>query len=41
VSPVFRPEAVIEVAIYIGGKNDEPGSGVYYFDEMEGCKLQF
>jgi hypothetical protein len=41
VSPVFKPEAVIEVAIYIGGKNDEPGSGVFYFDEMEGCKLQF
>jgi hypothetical protein len=37
----FKREAVIEAAIYIGGKNDEPGSGVYYFDELAGTKLQF
>jgi hypothetical protein len=41
VSPVFKPEAVIETAIYIGGRNDEPGTGVYYFDEISGSKLQF
>ena len=27
-------------AIYIGGKNDAPGKGVYYFDEITGAKLQ-
>jgi hypothetical protein len=36
VSPVFKPEAVIEVAFYIGGRNDEPGEGVYGFDEIAG-----
>ena len=41
VSPKFKPGAVIEVAIYIGGRNDEPGSGIFYFDEIAGCKLQF
>jgi len=41
VSTTFRPDAITEVAIYIGGKNDEPGSGVYYLDELSGCKLQF
>ena len=40
-SPTFKPEAVIEVAIYIGGRNDEPGKGTYYFDELAGTKLQF
>ena len=34
VSPVFKPESVIEVALYIGGKEDEPGDGVYYFDDF-------
>jgi mannan endo-1,4-beta-mannosidase len=34
VSPVFKPEAVIEVALYIGGSGDEPGEGVYYFDDF-------
>ncbi len=34
VSPVFKPEAVIEVAFYIGGRKDEPGEGVYCFDEI-------
>jgi hypothetical protein len=24
-SPVFKPEALIEVALCIGGRNDEPG----------------
>ncbi len=33
-SPVFKPEALIEVALCIGGRNDEPGDGVYYFDDM-------
>jgi hypothetical protein len=32
---------VIEVAIYIGGRNDEPGKGTFYFDELAGTKLQF
>jgi hypothetical protein len=41
VSPTFKPEAVIEVAFYIGGRNDEPGSGTVYFDEISGAKLQF
>ena len=41
VSPAFKPEAVIEVAIYIGGRTDEPGKGTYYFDELAGTKLQF
>lgn len=35
-SPVFKPEAVIEVAFYIGGRNDEPGEGSYWFDEIVG-----
>ena len=35
VSPVFKPEAVIEVAFYIGGRSDEPGEGVYYFDDLK------
>lgn len=37
-SPVFKPEAVIEVAFYIGGRNDEPGEGAYYFDEIVGVR---
>ncbi len=41
VSPTFKPEAVIEVAFYIGGRNDEPGSGTVYLDEISGAKLQF
>jgi len=36
----FRPEAIIETTIYIGGKNDAPGKGIYYFDEIAGAKLQ-
>ncbi len=39
--PVFRSEAVIGVVISIGGKNEQPGGGVYYFDELAGAKLQF
>ena len=35
-SPVFKPEALIEVALCIGGRKDEPGEGVYYFDDFEG-----
>jgi len=38
---VFKPEAIIETAIYIGGKNDTPGKGVYYFDEITGSKIQY
>lgn len=34
VSPVFKPEAVIEVSFYIGGRTDAPGEGVYYVDEI-------
>ncbi|MFN8254402.1 MAG: family 16 glycoside hydrolase [Bacteroidales bacterium] len=41
VSSTFKPESVIEVAIYIGGRNDEPGKGTFYFDEIAGSKLQF
>jgi hypothetical protein len=41
VSTTFKPEAVIEVAFYIGGQNDEPGSGTVYLDEISGAKLQF
>lgn len=41
VSLSFKPDAVIEVAIYIGGRNDEPGKGTFYFDELAGTKLQF
>ena len=40
VKMVFKPEAIIETAIYIGGKNDAPGKGIYYFDEITGSKLQ-
>jgi mannan endo-1,4-beta-mannosidase len=35
-SPVVKPEAVIEIMLCIGGRNDEPGSGVYYFDDFKG-----
>jgi hypothetical protein len=35
-SPVFKPEALIEVALCIGGRNDDPGAGVYYFDDFKG-----
>jgi hypothetical protein len=38
-SPVFKPEALIEVALCIGGRNDEPGDGVYYFDDFQGVFL--
>lgn len=38
-SPVFKPEALIEVAIYIGGRNDKPGTGVYYFDSIEAINV--
>jgi hypothetical protein len=36
-----EPGDVIEIAIYIGGRSDEPGKGTYYFDEIAGAKLQF
>ncbi len=38
-SPVFKPEALIEVALCIGGRNDEPGAGVYYFDDFKGILI--
>lgn len=34
VSPIFKPSAVIEVALYIGARPDAPGEGVYYLDEI-------
>lgn len=40
VSPVFKPEVVIEVALYIGGRNDKPGNGAYYFDDMVGIFIE-
>jgi len=39
-SPVFKPEALIEVALCIGGRNDDPGEGVYYFDDFQGVSLK-
>ena len=39
-SPVFRPEALIEVALCIGGRNDEPGDGLYYFDDFQGVTTE-
>ena len=41
VSRTFKSDSVIETTISIGGKNDQPGSGAYYFDEFAGCKIQF
>jgi hypothetical protein len=39
-SPVFKPEALIEVALCIGGRNDDPGDGVYYFDDFRGVVVE-
>jgi mannan endo-1,4-beta-mannosidase len=39
-SPVFKPEALIEVGLCIGGRNDEPGDGVYYFDDFQGVWVE-
>ena len=41
VSRAFKSDSVIETTIVIGGKDDQPGSGAYYFDEFAGCKIQF
>ncbi|MEI6140926.1 MAG: DUF1080 domain-containing protein [Mariniphaga sp.] len=41
VSRTFKSDFVIETTILIGGKDDKPGSGAYYFDEFAGCKIQF
>lgn len=38
-SPVFKPEALIEVALCIGGRNDEPGEGTCYFDDFQGAQV--
>jgi hypothetical protein len=37
-NPVYRPGGLIEIALYIGGKNDGPGKGVYYFDSIVAIK---
>ena len=34
-SPVFKPEALIEIAFYINGRNNEPGGGVYHIDDIK------
>lgn len=39
-SPAFKPEALIEVALCIGGRNDKPGSGVYHFDDFVSVKVE-
>lgn len=38
-SPVFKPEALIEIAFYINGRNDEPGDGAYYIDEIKAVQV--
>ena len=38
-SPVVKPEALIEIAFYIGGRNDEPGEGVYYIDDIKAVRI--
>ena len=38
-SPVFKPEALIEIAFYINGRNDEPGEGTYYIDEIKAVQV--
>ncbi len=38
-SPVFKPEALIEIAFYIKGRNDPPGDGTYYIDEIRAVHL--
>ena len=38
-SPVFKPEALIEIAFYINGRNDEPGDGVYYLDDVNTVQI--
>ena len=38
-SPVFKPEALIEIAFYIGGRRDEPGEGTYYIDDIKAVQL--
>ena len=38
-SPVFKPEALIEIAFYINSRNDEPGDGVYYIDEINAVHI--
>ena len=37
----FKPGLIIETKITIGEKEDGPGTGAYYLDELMGCKLQF
>ena len=38
-SPVFKLEALIEIAFYINGRNDEPGDGVYYLDDIKAVQI--
>lgn len=37
-SPVFKPEALIEIAFYVGHR-DQPGTGAYYFDDIKAVQL--
>ncbi len=39
-SPVFKPEALIAVALGIGGRKDETGDGTYYFDDFIGVWVE-
>lgn len=32
--------ALIEIAFYINGRNDEPGDGVYYLDAIRAVYLE-
>ena len=38
-SPVFKLEALIEIAFYINGRNDEPGDGVYHLDDIKAVQI--
>lgn len=40
VSPVLKPESICEVALYIGGRQDGPGTGAYYFDSIVAVKTK-
>ena len=38
-NPVFKPEALIAIAFYINGRNDEPGDGVFYIEDIKGVQM--
>jgi len=40
VSPVFKPESICEVAMYIGGRQNGYGTGAYYFDSIIAVKTK-